>query len=413
MIKNLTRDQKFILWVLAFINFFNYIDRQVIFPLFHSIQNEFHVTDTQLGLLGTVFMLVHSLASVPLGLLADKYSRKKLIASGVTFWSITSFLSGLAPNFSALLGIRSMVGIGEASYAPAATAMISDNFPSENRAEAQGYFNIGMFVGGTLGAMIGGIIAYHFSWRYAFFLVSIPGFFLAWLSTKLKEKIVVHEEETIPLWQLFKNPAFVWIIISGTLVTFAVGAYVSWGVEFVRRYKGYNLQQASIILGVTMMLAGVIGVFLGSYIADYLQRSIAWGRSLTIAFSLILAAPLMYFGVHDDHSKFLFLFLFFSGTVLLSFYHGPATAVIHDVVPKHMRASAFAVYVLIIHLLGDTPAPAVVGKISDLTNSPLFGSHAGLRFGLELVTGLVFLSGLSFLVVSSIIQKGKIKIYTD
>ncbi len=413
MLKHLSRDQKYMLIILASINFFNYIDRQVIFPLFHSIQQDFNVTDTQLGLLGTVFMLVHSLASVPLGILADKTSRKSLIAGGVGFWSLASFASGLAPNFGTLIGIRSMVGIGEASYAPAATAMISDNFPQEHRAKAQGFFNVGMFLGGTTGAMIGGIVAFHFDWRYAFFLVSIPGFFLAWLSTRIKEVKYPNRSEIIPLWKLFKNPAFAWIVVSGTLTTFAVGAYVSWGVEFVRRYKGYNLQEASIILGFTMMLAGVTGVFLGSYIADYLQKKIAWGRALTVALSLMAAAPLMYLGVHNDSSKVVFLTAFFLGTVLLSFYHGPATAVIHDIVPKNMRASAFAVYVLVIHLLGDTPAPAVIGKISDLATIPVLGGSSGLKFGLELVTGLVFLSGLGFLMVSHIIQKEKVKIYND
>ncbi len=410
MLKKLTREQKFLLWILALINFLNYIDRQVIFPLFHSIQTEFHVTDTQLGLLGTVFMLVHSLASVPLGVLADKYSRKNLISGSVALWSITSFVSGLSTNFGTLLGIRSAVGIGEAGYAPAATAMISDNFPEENRAQAQGVFNVGMFVGGTLGAMIGGVIAYHTSWRYAFFLVSVPGFLLAWLVLKIQDNHrIEHKQERIPFNDLLRNPAFLWTVISGTLVTFAVGAYISWGVEFVRRYKGYNLQQASIILGITMMAAGVIGVFLGSYIADYLQQRVAWGRSVTVAVSLMIAAPLMYLGVHNDHSKFLFLFFFFTGTVFLSFYHGPATAVIHDVVPKNMRATAFALYVLIIHLLGDTPAPALVGRISDFFH----GSTGGLRFALELVTVLVFLSGLSFLFVVRVIRKGKVRIFSD
>ncbi len=416
MLKNLTSSQKYILLVLSLVNFFNYIDRQVVFPLFHSIQLEFHVSDTQLGLLGTVFMLVHSLSSVPLGIIADKTSRKALIAGGVAFWSVASFASGLATSFSALLGIRSLVGIGEASYAPAATAMISDNFPQESRARAQGFFNVGLFIGGTLGAMIGGIIAYHYNWRYAFFWVSIPGFIMAWLCTKLQDKrdnSPIPKKERISIWQLFKNPAFVWTMISGTFLTFAVGAYISWGIEFVRRYKGYNLQQASIILGLTMMLAGVLGVFLGSYIADYLQKKMATGRALTIAFSLMIAAPLMYFAVHYDNSKILFLLSFFIGTMFLSFYHGPATAVIHDIVPKHMRATAFAVYVLVIHLFGDTPAPAIIGKISDLTNIPFMGTHGGLRFGLELVTGLVFLGGLAFLMVSSSIQRGRAKIYSD
>src|SRR5258708_4774272 len=260
MLKKITSNQKFMLWVLAVINFFNYIDREVIFPLFHNLKLEFHVTDTQLGLLGTAFMLVHSLASVPLGIVADKYSRKILIAGGVAFWSVASFASGLAGSFKALLGIRSLVGIGEASYAPAATAMISDNFPVEARAQAQSYFNVGMFVGGTMGAMIGGIIAYHYNWRYAFFLVSIPGFVLAFLSGKLLDRKKSHQETKISFVELFINPTFIWILISGTLATFAVGAYISWGVEFIRRYTSYNLDQPSIILGSTLMVAGVLGV---------------------------------------------------------------------------------------------------------------------------------------------------------
>ena len=195
---------------------------------------------------------------------------------------------------------------------------------------------------------------------------------------------------------LFKNPAFVWIMISGTLVTFAGGAYVSWGVEFVSRYKGYNLRDASLILGFTLMAAGVIGVVAGSWIADHLHKRFVWGRSVTVAVSLMIAAPLIYLGLGDINSKFLLFSLFFLGTAFLSFYHGPVSAVIHDVVPKHMRATAIAVYVLVIHLLGDTLAPAIVGKISD---------NYSLQAGLQFVTLFVFLGGITFLMVSRTISR--------
>src|SRR5689334_960051 len=115
MFKELSREQKIMLVVLAMINLFNYVDRQVVFPLFHLIKADFRVSDFELGLLGTSFTLVHSIASLPLGMLADKYPRKVIIAGGVLFWSIASFASGLAGNFKTLLGIRSVVGIGEAS----------------------------------------------------------------------------------------------------------------------------------------------------------------------------------------------------------------------------------------------------------------------------------------------------------
>lgn len=403
MFAKLSKEQKFILWVLALINFFNYIDRQVIFPLFHNIQVAFHVSDAALGFLGTVFMLVHSLTSVPLGVLADKYSRKAIIAGGVAFWSVATFASGLAGSFRALLGIRSAVGVGEASYAPAATAMISDNFPQGVRAQAQGFFSVGMFAGGTVGAMIGGIIAYQHNWRYAFFIVAIPGIILALLATKIVEKKKDHDQPKIVLIDLLTNRALFWVLVSGVFSSFAVGAYVSWGIEFIRRYKHYNLEQASIILGLTMLAAGLLGVFLGSYIADYMQRRMVSGRAFTIGMALVLAAPLMFLGV-SRHAGPLFLFYLFAGTVLLSVYQAPAVAVIHDVVPKHMRATSYAFYLLVVHLLGDTPSPAVVGKLSDMYS---------LRFGLELMTVFVFLGGLAFFISGYYIETGKSKIYTD
>ena len=403
MLKTLAKEQRFILFVLFFINFFNYLDRQVIFPLFHDIKLEFGLTDFQLGLLGTVFMLVHSLASLPLGILADKYSRKLIISISVAFWSIMTFTTGLARSFNQLLGARSLVGLGESGYAPAATAMISDNFPQSVRARAQGFFNIGMFTGGTLGAIIGGIIVYYLSnWRLAFFLVSLPGLLLAIFSLRMKDHRIVHPEEKRPLALLFKNPAYNWIVVNAILSTFAAAAFVAWGIEFVSRYKGYNLRDASLILGSTLMVAGVLGIVLGSHLADYLQQKIAWGRSIVVGLSLMISTPLMLLGFHGNRVSF--IIFFFLGTMFLSFYHGPVIAVMHDVVPAHMRATSFSVYTILAHLLGSTFAPAVVGAISD---------RAGLIRGLEFSALLVFFAGLSFLAVSRLIAKGRVIIHQD
>ncbi len=387
----MNKDQRYILIVLTLINFFNYLDRQVIFPLFGHIKADFGVTDFELGLLGTVFMLVHSLASLPLGLAADKYSRKKIIGLGVLFWSAASFTSGLARSFYQLLFVRGAVGIGEAAYAPAATAMISDNFPEEKRASMQSWFNSGMFIGGTLGAMIGGIIGFYFNnWRLAFFLVSIPGIILALSCFSLKDQRLESTHENLKPLELLKVPAYFWLLVGGTLSTFASGAYISWGVEFVARFKGYNLRDASLILGITMMLAGVVGVFLGGFFADWLHKKHAWGRSITVAASQLLAVPFMFLGLAAGRGLW-FLLFFFVGVVFLSFYYGPATAVMHDTVPQRLWATAFAVYILVIHLLGDTLAPAVIGRISDTYN---------LLVGLQVATVFVGLAGVAFLVMA-------------
>ena len=193
-----------------------------------------------------------------------------------------------------------------------------------------------------------------------------------------------------------RNKAFVWILVSGTLISFASGAFITWGIEFISRYKDYNIRDASLVLGVGMMISSVIGVLIGSYLADWLHKKYAWGRSIVVAVSLMISAPLMYFGLADTN-KLLFLVFFFSGAIFLSVYLGPVTAVLHDIVPKQFRASAFALYVLFIHLIGEAFSPAIIGQISD---------RYSLRTGLEIATLFVFLAGLAFIpVVTSIAKK--------
>jgi MFS family permease len=302
-----------------------------------------------------------------------------------------TFASGLAQSFKALLGIRAAVGIGEASYAPAATAMISDAFPEGHRAQAQGVWNAGMFIGGTLGAMIGGsIIALFGNWRIAFFLVAIPGALLAWMASRLPEKKREHREP-FHIKELLTNIPYLFIVGSSILLSFAAGSYISWGIEFVVRYKGFSVGSASLLLGLDMMVAGLMGVVIGSIVADHWHTKGAWGRSLVVAISLILAAPFMFLGIWSPGESISFFVYFFIGTVLLAAYHGPATAVIHDIVPERARATAFAMYLFVGHLLGDTLAPAAIGFISD---------SAGLLRGLEYATILVFFGGILFLPVA-------------
>ena len=390
MFKNMDKDQRVMLLILTLINLINYLDRQVIFPLFGNIKTEFHLTDFHLGILGTVFLLVESLAAFPMGIMADRVSRKIIVAAGVAFWSFASFASGLATSFKSLLVARSMVGVGEASYAPAAVAMITDNFPNELNSQIQGVFNIGMLIGGTLGAIIGGLIAYYFNnWRLAFFIVSIPGIILAYFALSIKDVRVKHDEPKVSILTLLANKAYLWLIVSGTFVSFASGAFITWGIEFINRYESYNVRDAALILGAGMMVASTLGVVAGSYLADTLHKKYKWGRSIVVAISLMISAPLMYFGLADT-TKGPFLFFFFTGAIFLAVYLGPVTAVLHDIVPKQFRSTAFGFYALFIHLVGEAFAPAIIGILSD---------HYSLRFGLEFATFFVFLGGICFLPV--------------
>ena len=416
---NMKNAQYKMLGTLALINFFNYVDRQMVFPLFPLIKEEFSVSDFELGLLGTVFMLVHSLASLPLGYLADRVHRPRLIAVGVLLWSVMTFFCGLAPAFIVLIVFRALVGIGEASYAPASTALISDNFSYQVRSRAQGIFNIGMFVGGTLGIALGGIIAGQAGgWREAFFIVPVPGLLLAFLVWRLPDAVHHRQEKKVPLKTLVKNHAYLWVLVGGTLATFATGAIITWGVEFVRRYLSMDIETSSLLLGGTLVVSGIIGVLVGGIAADRLAKRFVYGRALVLAFTLSLAGPVLYAGIQAgwegpwfvglDGTFFgsivtlvgmnwfwFFLCAFITGA-LMSAYHGPLTALIHEIVPARMRASAFAAYVLVIHLIGDTLSPALIGYVSDTLS---------LKTGLEFVTIAITASGFAFIMVARLVKK--------
>src|SRR3954447_4950130 len=154
-----TRQQWKVLAILALVNFVNYVDRQILFPLFPFIRRDFGLTFFQLGSLVTAFTIVLALATVPLGMLADRTSRKAVISGGVIFWSLATFVSGMATSFRFLLSARALVGVGKAAYTPAGTAIISATFPKRVRARVQAVFDTGMFIGGAVGIALGGIVA--------------------------------------------------------------------------------------------------------------------------------------------------------------------------------------------------------------------------------------------------------------
>src|ERR1700688_3729704 len=193
------RKQWRVLYILMLINFVNYIDRQIIFSLFPAIRHEFSLSYVQLSYLATAFTVVLSLASFPLGMLADRISRRAVISAAVLFWSGATFFSGMAGSFRSLVAARGLVGVGEAAYNPAGAAVITASFPGEIRARVQGSFDIGMFIGGATGIALGGIIVQSFGWRPAFFLVGVPGVILGLSSLRLPETQGSSTKEGMPM----------------------------------------------------------------------------------------------------------------------------------------------------------------------------------------------------------------------
>lgn len=384
-----------VLAVLALINFVNFADRQVVPPLVPLLRKEFGVNSAELGLLQVVLLAVLAVASIPFGLLADRWSRTRIIASGVIFWSLATFLSGMAGSFLLLLIARSLVGVGEAAYAPAAQSMISGAFSMAGRARAQAVFAAGMVLGGTAGQAIGGIVGQMVGWRPTFYFVGIPGLLLALSMLGMKEPPRGPRSEMIPFGRLLAVPAFVALIASGILITFASVAFITWGTDFVVRYKDFSLREAGISLGPTLLVSSLAGVLVGGTIADFLQKRLVFGRLLTVSLGFLLAAPFILWAITTEE-KSAVVIAFFTAGFFMSWYHGPITAVIHDMMPPRAHASSIGVYMFATQLLGGILGPLVIGEIDDLSD---------LLLGLRVAVGVMVAGALLMFLVMYFIKR--------
>jgi MFS transporter, Spinster family, sphingosine-1-phosphate transporter len=391
-----------LLAILAFINFLNYVDRTVIgglVPFLKDRDTGLGLTSSQIGLLQSAFMVVHSIASIPLGVMADRYMRKRLIAIGVGVWSVATAAAGFARGFTQIFVARAAVGIGEATYAPAASALISDRFPESERARAMGVFQLGTILGGGVGVIVGGYVARIWGWRAAFFVVGLPGLVLSLLVLLLHERDPAPKVDKpslslrIPLGTPASITALMYIVVAGIMTSFFTGALQIWGPAFLLRalFNGdkMRINEVNFRFGPTILLAGALGAFAGSYIADRLEaRHPGKGRLLTVALSVFAAAPCVAIAF-AAHEGWLIYTMLAVGAFFAVFYIGPILAALHDVVPSELRATATGAYFFAIHAFGDSVSPWLVGKIDDITHS--------LRYGLLVATGVFLLAGFAAL----------------
>jgi MFS family permease len=354
------------------------------------------VTDAQLGSLQTWLLVVLAVASFPSGFLADRFSRTRIIAGGVAFWSLATIACGFAPSFLLLIVARALIGVGEASYAPAAQSMISDSFPHERRAMAQSIFASGMLLGGAAGQAFGGVAGELHGWKYTFIIVGlvcmIPGLFVL----KLQEPPRRPRSEVVPLKTLLSVPAYLAMIVAGAFITFASVSLLTWGVDFAVNYKAFSVREAAVSLSVVALLSLVFGVLMGGFVADRLQKRFIYGRIIAIAVAFLCAAPFVLLAIQADEKWVVLAALFIAG-FFMSWYHGPVTAVLHDLTPQRAHATAIGVYMFVTQLVGAL-GPQLIGKISDVSDQQL---------GLQVAVA-VMVSGslLMFLVIYFIRRDG-------
>jgi MFS family permease len=383
-----------LLAVLALINFVNFADREVFNPLVPLLRQHFGVSDTQLGALQTVLLIVLALASIPFGFLADRFSQPKIIAYAMLFWSVASIFSGLAPTFLLLLFARGFVGVGEAAYAPAAQAMISDSFSYEHRALAQSVFAAGMLLGGAAGFALGGIFGAHYGWQFAVILVAVLGILPGLTAFRLPEPPRRPRSELTGIWELMRVPAFLALIVAGTCIAFSAVSLVSWGADYVKNYKDFTLREAALSISAITLISLVLGVLSGGYFADLLQKRYSYGRLLVISGAFLVAAPFLLLAIQSDEKWVVLMGLFVSG-YFMSWYHGPVTAVIHDLTPQRAHATAIGIYMFVTQLLGALGA-TLVGRISDLSD---------LQVGLQAAVAVMVFGSLLMLLVVYFVRR--------
>jgi predicted MFS family arabinose efflux permease len=345
------------------------------------IQAEFHLSDSQVGLLGSAFLLVYAVGTIPFGIWADRGVRKTVVGVGVTIWSLATLFTGLARNYVQLFAARAVLGIGEASYYPAGTALLGDYFKKERRGRAMSIWAAGTAVGIAVGFAGGGVIASRLGWRVAFYLTAIPGLIFALLAFGIREPLRGAAEERGPstaaggeitvgtILGLLRIPTLRATIAAETALFFVLGGAAFWLPTYLSRQFGLGTGAAGTLAGGVLVLGLLGGSLAGGSVADRLTRRRGAASNLPVGVAGFVAGALLVALALLMPSLVLFVPMFLLGSAALYLYNGPYTAIKQNVVLPTIRATAVTISLLIEHLLGDSYAPFAIGRLSDTVHS--------------------------------------------
>lgn len=361
--------------ILTAMNLLNYADRYVPSAIKELYKKDLHLSDMQTSLPLTAFVLVYIVASPIFGALADKFSRKKLIAIGVAAWSLATASAAAATGFASFFFARALVGVGEAAYATLAPPLLSDFYPPKKRNRALTFFYLAIPLGAAVGYSVGAFVGKSLGWRAAFMVAGIPGIFVALMALRIKEPPRGYYDKTKrehqggwpkALKELSKNHNFVSAVAGYTAVMFAAGAIADWFPTFLERERGFSLQQAGTIVGAITITCGIAGTAAGSYVADKMVGKVSHPylafSGLAMIPATICAALTLFIPGKVAAVTFLAIGQFFAWS-----YNGPINALIVNSVPSQLRTRAISVSVLTTHLFGDAVSPSIVGFASDHT----------------------------------------------
>jgi MFS family permease len=414
--------------VLTFINLINYLDRYVLPSVAESVKASFRIDDAKLGSLQSAFFFVYMFASPLAGYLGDRVSRRILIVVGLGLWSAATVATAFADSFPHLWLARAATGIGEAGYGVVAPAFLSDLFSKERRSRTLALFYLALPVGTAAGYAFGGWIAQRFGdapggphtaplcfiglhdgWRYSFLLGGIPGLILCFLAAGLREpprggrdveegQVLESKFRWSAVGDLLRTRSFVANVIATTAMTFAIGGLATWAPSFVQRVHNYSEADAGRWFGLVVALTGFLGTIIGGFASDYARRWIPAAHFVVPGLTLCGSAACLFVALLSTTRAG---FWGFGGvSVFLLFCNsGPLNAAILNVSMPAIRATAFALMIFTIHLLGDAFSPTVIGAVSEYYE-PSVGRAESLRNAFFIAPPIVLLGGIVLLVFS-------------
>jgi MFS family permease len=379
--------------ILTALNFVNYIDRSVLFAVQPLVQREFPGSDAKFGLLTTAFFFCYMVTAPLMGWLADRYPRRIIMCAGALIWSAATLLTAVTHNFTELMIRHTLVGVGEATFVAVAPSFLSDLFPENRRARVLSFFFLATPVGTGLGYLLGGAMGQRWGWRAPFLVGAVPGALLGLLLLLVPEPqrgasdhlAVTRERGTfLGLW---RNPAFWTATLGMAMMTFAVGGMSVWMPTFLIRVRGVPVQTAGLRFGLMTLAAGILATMLGGWLGDRMEARKRGGHCLISAIGMSLALPAVLLAVfHGGAWMYPAIFL---GEFFLLLNTAPLNAAVMNSVAAPIRATASAVNIFAIHLLGDAFSPSLMGYVSDHSNMQM--AFVAASAAIALSAGVLFL----------------------
>ena len=392
--------------LLAYIS--SYVDRQIMGVVLPSIKAEYALADWQLGFLsGIAFAIFYATLGMPIAFVADRSSRRNIIAWAITIWSVMTAACAFVTGFWTLAFARIGVGVGEAGSSPPSHSMIADLYPAEERNGALAIYALGVYLGTMIAFAVGAFVVTEYGWRAAFLLVGLPGLVIAALVRfTLVEPPRGHSDGKVeqaagPIeWSqlyaqigagfkhIWSDKASFHTIMGVTLISFVGYGGAVWGYSFFIRSFQMDPVDTGVFLALTVGIFGATGAILGGKLADYLgARDMRWGPWI-VALAKVVAAPLIL--VFYLSSMDVALWVYVPVTILGAFYLGPSFALIQSRTPLSMRTTVSSIMLFILNIIGLGLGPQMVGIVSDLL-APVYGVES-LRYAL-LITSFISLWG--------------------